>query len=1274
LQTANGNIVMENGAVVDVSATGGAGAGTVVVNTAGTATLAGTLNGSAVAGNGVATPKQGSFEFSASKLDNFSTLNTELERGKFKQSRNIHVAQGDINVAAADTVTTHNVTLTTDDGNLSVAGKIDATGSKGGIVKLNAGQLAGDGKGNITLASTAVIDASATSAATEAAGSKGDGGKVLLNTTTDSDTTPSIGSRIFAAIGSVINVSGKGLGSDGKVTLRAPRTGIASAADAGNGIAINEFKSTVTGANASIVAEGVKVYKNSGDTTLDSAAISTMQADNVSYLTNANAIASNLGLASDTRFVAAAGDEVRSTGNIKVADDINLQVGGPGALTLRAKGDVNINANISAGFTTANTIGELTNGGAWTYRIAAGADVNSADVLATNNAGTGDFTLGAGNLIRTGTGDIEIATGGAFNLATVDSAIYTAGEADVKNYSSLGNFVDPTIVTLAKYSVNGGDITLNSKGNVNGADSVQLPANWLFRQGRVDSETGLYTKNTSWWTFFRDFKQNIGALGGGDVNVNAGGEINDLSAVIATNGRVFGTGPADGKLVQNGGGDLTIQAGGNILGGLYMVDKGSAVIRAGGGLLADVGGVNTAFALGDGIIDVATLNQLDLMTVFNPTLSGMSRVNVSSVQLENSDSTVFSTYSADSAVKLTSISSGVTITNANPITTNLRVDNGKKSLHLLPGSLTVAALGGDLTVDGATMALIPSIKGNLQLATSESLQLNAVINMSDRDPKALPSALNPASATNLGFGSKSGVDTFLSTRINGDTAIYHASIPVHQDNNQPIEIYAGDDIVGKGLFGLFLPKKANIYAGNDIKDFSVFGQNLESSDVTTITAGNDILYSGAASGVQWDGSGYLDITAGRNVDLNSSDGFITRGNLDNPYLPESGANLNVLVGAAGADDQAFIAKYLNPAVSTAYSSNLTSFVKQVTGKSDNEALSDAEAWAQFQTMDTQLQHQFVQFSFFSELKQAGIEHNDPASKGFGSYKRGFDAIATYFPKDNYDGKLDLSFSQLKTERGGDLNVMAPGGSVVIGLPKTPPSLIEEKSRQGRNPASQLGMFTVKGGDINVFTKGNIDVAQSRQFTIAGGDILDWSSTGDIDAGKGSKTASSAPPPLVRTDASGNTFTDLSGVVSGSGIGTLQTLPSAPIGNVYLIAPAGTVNAGDAGIRSAGNLLVAAQRVIGADNISVGGVSSGVPAVSSTSVNFSAPASADSNSTNNQGDQLDAGDKLGQNSKLAGMPSVISVEVLSLGDESVTNDKETANKKCKDEKNKKDCAP
>ena len=1322
VQTTNGNIRMDKGAIIDVSATGGAAAGAVVINTSGTAGLAGTLNGLAAVGNGVGLPKQGSFALTASSIPSFAALNSELERGNFNQSRNIHVAKGDITVT--DKVTARNVTLTTDDGNLTVAGTIDASGDKGGIVKLNAGQQKNDGKGNITLASTAKINASATFDAEESAGSKGDGGKVLLNSTTDSDTSPTIGSRITAETGSEIDVSGKGLGGDGQVTLRAPRLGMATATDAGNGIAVDKFKSTVKGANASIVAEGVKVYKPT-EGIIDDTFVSVMKADNLSYLSNADAIKTSLG--ADKRLVVSSGDEVRSTGNITLASDIDLHEAGPGTLTLRAKNNIDVNGSISAGFTKVDEViiekdkkgkvistqhipGNLTTGGAWTYQITAGSDLHSADVLVTNNVGTGNFTLAADKSIRTGTGDINIATGGDFNLSAATSTIYTAGEADTKDYSGLGSFNVPTIKLnygtkskpdivnhTATYTVNGGDIILESKGNINGADTVQLPADWLLRLGSVDSSTGLYTKkglnsdNPSWSVFYANFKENIGALGGGNININAGGSINDLSAVIATNGRVFGTSPADGQLVVNGGGDLTVKAGGDILGGVFMVDKGVAEIRASGGLQSDTGGVKTVFAIGDAAINVATLGQLNVLTAFNPT-------SISSPALLSNAgaAAVFSTYSSKSALNLTSVASGVEVSAETP-PNDLLGGNGSfvTPFNLFPSSLNISALGGDLNFSGdKPIGLWPSALGDLTLATRNNLLINAAINMSDESPALLPSAINPTNIVDFNLVSE--------RLVNNSVRNTQAVSPLHQADPNPVVIYAGNDIITSNAT-LNLSKRANITAGHDLVNLSFLGQNLASTDVTTITAGNDILYT--QGNLKWGGPGYVDITAGRNIGLGAGDGFVTRGNLDKAYLPDAGASLSVLVGAVAADDSAFIAKYLNPAKSTAYSNKVTDYVKNVTG---NATLTNAEAWIQFQKLDTQLQHQFVQSAFFNELKQT----IDGVSKGTGTYKPGFDAIATYFPKDNYDGKLDLSFSQIKTERGGDLNVMAPGGSVVIGLPKTPRQLILEKAQlvdgalkdDGTDDglskllsaaASKLGMVTVKGGDVNVFSKGNIDVAQSRQFTIEGGDIVDWSSEGDIDAGKGSKTAVSAPPPLIRTDAQGNTFTDLSGTATGSGIATLDTkttttdltAPTTGSGvdtvdtkkakrtsNIYFGAPKGTVNAGDAGIRAAGNLSVAAQRVQGADNISVGGNSSGVPAVTSVNISFNAPASADSNAASKQGDQLGSADKLGENSKMANLLSLINVEVISLGDESTSSTINCKDEKNKDSKNKKECQP
>jgi hypothetical protein len=84
-----------------------------------------------------------------------------------------------------------------------------------------------------------------------------------------------------------------------------------------------------------------------------------------------------------------------------------------------------------------------------------------------------------------------------------------------------------------------------------------------------------------------------------------------------------------------------------------------------------------------------------------------------------------------------------------------------------------------------------------------------------------------------------------------------------------------------------------------------------------------------------------------------------------------------------------------------------------------------------------------------------------------------------------------------------------------------------------------------------------------------------------------------------------------------------------------------VDAGDAGIRVSGNLIVAAQSVANADNIQVQGSSTGVP---STSVN-SAALSAASNAA--AAAQSDA-DAMNNNHPADNAANVITVEVVGFG--------------------------
>jgi hypothetical protein len=223
----------------------------------------------------------------------------------------------------------------------------------------------------------------------------------------------------------------------------------------------------------------------------------------------------------------------------------------------------------------------------------------------------------------------------------------------------------------------------------------------------------------------------------------------------------------------------------------------------------------------------------------------------------------------------------------------------------------------------------------------------------------------------------------------------------------------------------------------------------------------------------------------------------------------------------------------------------------------------------------------------------------------------------------------------------------PGGFINAGL---------EVSGGVAKPDAELGIVSLRGGELLGFVRGDFQVNQSRVFTLGGSNLMLYSALEDIDAGKGAKTASSTPPPVIRI-VNGQVVFDFSGAVTGSGIAALTSTGGKP-GDVDLFAPYGEINAGEAGIRSAGNINLGARVVVGADNISAGGVTTGAPAPSTAGLSVAAPASANAAAnTGTQDNNLSDTAKDSSNTKLAEMPSVISVEVISLGDESTPSDKE-----------------
>jgi filamentous hemagglutinin family protein len=183
--------------------------------------------------------------------------------------------------------------------------------------------------------------------------------------------------------------------------------------------------------------------------------------------------------------------------------------------------------------------------------------------------------------------------------------------------------------------------------------------------------------------------------------------------------------------------------------------------------------------------------------------------------------------------------------------------------------------------------------------------------------------------------------------------------------------------------------------------------------------------------------------------------------------------------------------------------------------------------------------------------------------------------------------LQMDYSQIKAESTGDVAFFDPQGAVIVGQ-SSPPAFTSSKT------PDNLGIFTYGGGDIIGMSRDSINVFQSRVFTVAGGDIDLWSSLEDLDAGRGPRDVAVVPPPRLIVNSAGVEALDVSSTVTGSGIGALETEPNQPPSNINLMAPAGYVDAGEAGIRaSTGTVVLGTNLVLNAGNIqAASGVSGG----------------------------------------------------------------------------------
>ncbi|WP_024889655.1 filamentous haemagglutinin family protein [Luteimonas huabeiensis] len=809
-------------------------------------------------------------------------------------------------------------------------------------------------------------------------------------------------------------------------------------------------------------------------------------------------------------------------------------------------------------------------------------------------------------------------------------------------------------------TLGGGNVELRAGGNVGAASDLSLsdplaPTEALLvavgASGRVDTRGRLIQ------------------YGGGDLRLRAGGRVNTgLIETIA---------PSVAGMVVNVRGDIDVRAaaigqsqatgyGINAAADPRPVDTSTASRR--------IGYAPLALAVGDGEAYVAARGGLHVATGVDPgrvvSIGGGTAVTGGAGEAAQAVSS-FSLWTERSGLDLFAAGGDIVQTGV-----------GETSFtYYDPGRFSAVAAGGSIQVGSGAqfgqLLLAPSPQGRLELlardhvrgevaasggATAATAALDnpfwamlvddfATVGSSNApgdvfrldvlrgytiNQGATLFPFGPDTATAEGAG---GVDRVYS--LTGDVALSSGRIDVNNRRGESYYVAA---------------RPLHLRAGRDVVGGSHVILNRDSGDISLVRAGRDLLNTS----VRVAGPGLLDIGAGRsiyqappsdvegpaaNLGVFQSLGAVVPGDT----LPGAGIVLSAGLGAAGPDLDGFAARYLDPAnladsgrpladqpgmVAHTYQDELIDWLEARYG----DAGDPDTALARFQALPDEERAIFLRDIYFEELRQAGREYNDPDSGRFRSYLRGREAIASFLPgmgegdeAGDYMGSIVFQEAAgVHTYGGGDIQVLAPGGGLTLGA-------------DGVAPPASTGLMTQGRGDIEVFTRDSVLLGLSRVFTTFGGSITMWSAEGDINAGRGANTSVVYTPPRRVYDDLGNVSLSPQAPTTGAGIATLNPIAEVEPGDIDLIAPLGTIDAGEAGIRVSGNVNLAALQVLNAENIQVQGESTGLPATASVNVAALTAASAAANSA------VQAAQDVVRQQTQRARPSVIDVRVLGFGD-------------------------
>lgn len=621
----------------------------------------------------------------------------------------------------------------------------------------------------------------------------------------------------------------------------------------------------------------------------------------------------------------------------------------------------------------------------------------------------------------------------------------------------------------------------------------------------------------------------------GGISTAAGGNV-----TLAAGGNVISYAPTGSSLptgslaLQDGGtgafgtqpGNVTITAGGSVY-GHYVVANGVGKIVAG----QNAGSATTAFALSliNGGWKVAALGDIYLQEVRNPN----GDFNSTKPLLGAANSYLF-TYSPQDYVDLAA--DGVYLIGGGPRLSNTPVT------VLYPPILDIAAGAGGVTLEG-DVALFPSPDQNLEIITTDGGDF------STSDSTTPYYLLMSASASSRWISSLSFGLTDIGTLQN------------EPDDSSPAFINVSGNMEN---LDLYVDKPAEITVGGNMINCSFSGQNLQASDVTSITVGGEIYYASPYAfvslsqgipnipdedlldgmGEAWDDIFILALnpslltpafTAQIEKTSNGDPSLWAQQILENAglFLPQVGGN-----GLLTVSDQNFLYNpttgqlVYNGSMNSSLLSELSqpiSILRLVNG----EPVINPQT-GQFETVTVSWAAPSALQTLYTE-SQGDPQFNGNVAPPIGYAIGGpgqFDinagsislgnsvGIISYGDDGSIGGKIFYKNLASITPEGatvnvtvsGDLNMLSStiasldGGDVNItstggSIDLGSSELINSIGNGGL--ALTLGVYTTSGGNVNVTALGDVDIDGSRIATYDGGNIFIESLTGNVDVGSGS---------------------------------------------------------------------------------------------------------------------------------------------------------------------------